>query len=205
MNTTSMPLFPLGSVLFPDGALPLQIFEVRYLNLIKRCVQNNTPFGVVSLLDGNEVRRPGEQISLAKYGTLARVEHFEEVTPALFRIQCIGTQRFELHSAQQEAAGLWMGQIRVLEKDAQVPVPDDLQHTAKKLEELMEQVALQGIPDEQMPFYPPYHFEDCGWVANRWAELMPLAKSTKLQLLVLDNPLLRLELVNDALHAQGMA
>ncbi|HEX4878887.1 MAG TPA: LON peptidase substrate-binding domain-containing protein [Limnobacter sp.] len=204
MNTTGIPLFPLGSVLFPDGALPLQIFEVRYLNLIKRCVQTQSPFGVVSLLDGNEVRRPGEQISLAKYGTLARIEHVEELSPALFKIQCIGTQRFELRSAQQETAGLWMGQISLIDKDPHVPVPDDLQKAAHKLEELMEQVALQGIPDEQMPFQPPYHFDDCGWVANRWAELMPLNKATKLQLLALDNPLLRLELINDTLHAQGM-
>ncbi|WP_413769186.1 LON peptidase substrate-binding domain-containing protein, partial [Vibrio vulnificus] len=69
MSSPVMPLFPLTTVLFPQGVLNLQIFEVRYLDLMKKCLRDNTPFGVVSLLDGNEVRRPDEKIQLAKIGT----------------------------------------------------------------------------------------------------------------------------------------
>jgi Lon protease-like protein len=57
MDLNALPLFPLGTVLFPGGWLPLQIFEVRYLDLMKRCERSGEPFGVVSLQSGQEVRR----------------------------------------------------------------------------------------------------------------------------------------------------
>ena len=56
----SLPLFPLHTVLFPGGMLHLQIFEVRYLDLIGKCIKTGAPFGVVSLTEGSEVRRPDD-------------------------------------------------------------------------------------------------------------------------------------------------
>ncbi|GLR25013.1 LON peptidase substrate-binding domain-containing protein [Limnobacter litoralis] len=203
-DTLSMPLFPLGTVLYPGGALPLQIFEVRYLDLIKRCLREDTEFGVVSLFEGGEIRRPGEQLSLAQYGTLARIENCEAPAPALLRIQTVGTRRFKLHQVTQQKGGLWVGDIELLEVDPPVTIPDDLLHCADKLKEILESLEEQDIPEDQWPFHRPYRFDDCSWVANRWCELLPIEKPVKLQLLSLSNPLLRLELINDQLQEEGL-
>ena len=117
MHSPVTPLFPLTTVLYPQGVLNLQIFEVRYLDLMKKCLRDNTPFGVVSLLDGNEVRRPDEKIQLAKIGTLVNIEKHEFVTPTLIEISTVGSQRFKLLNATQEKNGLWMGEIQTLPAD----------------------------------------------------------------------------------------
>ncbi len=204
MSSPVMPLFPLTTVLFPQGVLNLQIFEVRYLDLMKKCLRDNTPFGVVSLLDGNEVRRPDEKIQLAKIGTLVNIEKHEFVTPTLIEISTVGSQRFKLLNATQEKNGLWMGEIQTLPSDPVVEIPDYLQGSANALARLINSINEKGIAEEQLPFRKPYKLMDCGWVANRWCELLPLDKPTKLQLLALDNPLLRLELIDDTLAAQGL-
>ena len=204
MPSTAMPLFPLTTVLYPLGVLNLQIFEVRYLDLMKKCLRDNTQFGVVSLLDGNEVRRPDEQIQLAKIGTLVNIEKHEFVTPTLIEISTVGSQRFKLLNAAQEKNGLWVGEIQILPADPVVEIPDYLQGSANALAKLINTIDEQGITEEQLPFRSPYKLMDCGWVANRWCELLPLDKPTKLQLLALDNPLLRLELIDDILQEQGL-
>lgn len=204
MSQAAMPLFPLTTVLYPQGVLNLQIFEVRYLDLMKKCLRDNTPFGVVSLLDGNEVRRPDEKIQLAKIGTLVNIEKHEFVTPTLIEISTVGSQRFKLLNATQEKNGLWMGEIQTLPADPVVEIPDYLQGSANALARLINSIDENEIAEEQLPFRKPYKLMDCGWVANRWCELLPLDKPTKLQLLALDNPLLRLELIDDTLAAQGL-
>ncbi len=160
--------------------------------------------GVVSLLDGNEVRRPDEKIQLAKIGTLVNIEKHEFVTPTLIEISTVGSQRFKLLNATQEKNGLWMGEIQTLPADPVVEIPDYLQGSANALARLINSIDENEIAEEQLPFRKPYKLMDCGWVANRWCELLPLDKPTKLQLLALDNPLLRLELIDDTLAAQGL-
>ena len=71
LTLQSLPLFPLGTVLFPGGVLPLRIFEVRYLDMIGRCHKAGAPFGVVSLTQGSEVQSPGSTEAFANVGTLA--------------------------------------------------------------------------------------------------------------------------------------
>src|SRR3989338_5809743 len=199
MSQAAMPLFPLTTVLFPQGVLNLQIFEVRYLDLMKKCLRDNTPFGVVSLLDGNEVRRPDEKLVFFKIGTLVNIEKHEFVTPTLIELSTVGSQRFKLLNATQEKNGLWMGEIQTLPADPVVEIPDYLQGSANALARLINSIDENEIAEEQLPFRKPYKLMDCGWVANRWCELLPLDKPTKLQLLALDNPLLRLELIDDTL------
>lgn len=200
----NMPLFPLSTVLYPAGVLHLQIFEVRYLDLMKRCLRENSPFGVVSLLDGAEVRNPSERVILAEVGTLATIEHCEAISPALLKIHAVGTRRFKLHSYAQEKAGLWMGEIEPLGEEQTVAVPDYLRDSADTLGEVIRSIEDQGRSPEELPFKNPYLLDDCGWVSNRWCEILPLDKPTRLQLLGLDNPLLRLELINDILVSKGI-
>lgn len=201
-----LPLFPLGTVLFPGGVLPLQIFEVRYLDMIGRSYKAGTPFGVVSLVRGSEVRRapgtPGDGFAnevFADVGTLAHIVELQTPQPGLMRILCRGAERFRIQQRRQLKHGLWVAEASALPDDSFQAIPEDLRPVAHALSGLVE---AQHAGDTPMPvaIQPPYRFDDCGWVANRWCDLLPMPAAMKQSLLQLDNPLLRLELVGDLLN-----
>lgn len=201
-----LPLFPLNTVLFPDGSLSLQIFEVRYLDLIGKCYKNGTPFGVVSLVQGKEVRSrdpaapTGDAFAnevFADVGTLAHIDEFAAPQAGLMVIRCRGGARFRIHSRTQLKHGLWVANVEMLPVDAPTPIPLDLQPIAHALGRLIEQQQENML--EFSPITQPYQLDDCAWVANRWCDLLAMPPSAKQSLLQLDSPLLRLELVGDLL------
>lgn len=198
-----IPLFPLNTVLFPDGRLGLQVFEVRYLDMIRKCVAGSEPFGVVALAQGEEVRKPGQQEAIATIGTLARIVDWTAPVPALMHITCLGTRRFRITSAEQLKHGLWMAEIEHLPDDMAVPVPDEQQDVANALGTLIRSLQQRGVSEGQMPMGAPYRLDESGWVANRWCELLELDLPQKQLLLAQENPVLRLELVQDALSDSG--
>ena len=199
-----IPLFPLNTILFPDGRLALQVFEVRYLDMVRRCIANGEEFGIVPLAQGDEVRKPGQQEALATVGTLARVVDWTAPLPGLMQITCLGTQRFRIETAMQMPHGLWMAEIVRLPDDLEIPVPNDQQDVANALGSLIRTLQQRGVTGAQMPMQPPYRLDDSGWVANRWCELLQLDMLQKELLLAQDNPVLRLELVQDALTDNGL-
>jgi len=215
LKLAQLPLFPLQTVLFPGGWLPLRIFEVRYLDMIGRCHKAGAPFGVVSLSEGSEVRRldpnapPGGD-GFAKevfhsIGVLARIESLEKPQPGLFMIRCQGLQRFNVTRRTRLPHGLWVADVDLLPADAPAPVPDELASVAIGLKRVLENLReRQPGAEEQLPMQPPYHWDDAGWVANRWCELVPAPVALKQRLMALDNPLLRLELVADLLEKLGL-
>lgn len=202
MNT--IPLFPLGSALFPDGRLPLQIFEVRYLDMINKCIANGTSFGVVALTSGHEVRKPGMAESFVPVGTLARIKEWSAPVQGLLRISCSGTTRFRITSKEQLKHGLWMAQVEPLESDQSIAVPEELQNTVTALMNLLASLKNHAIPESEIPVAAPFRLDDCGWVANRWSEMLPMGVEQKQNLLALDNPVLRLELIQDLLSERGL-
>jgi Lon protease-like protein len=212
MTTTelfALPLFPLGSVLFPDGILPLRVFELRYLQMVNQAHQLQSPFGVVSLTHGSEVRVAGADAErFADVGTLAQITHYEAPQPALLRIECKGTRRFRIQHSEQQKNGLWIAQVHWLDDDVAVPVPEDLAPCVRALRQVIVTLELrQQAPDQEpmrSPIAQPYRFDDCGWVANRWCELLPLPPELKQRLMALDSPLMRLELVGDLLSRNGI-
>lgn len=218
LKLSSLPLFPLGSVLYPGGLLPLRIFEVRYLDMIGKCYKNGAPFGVVSLTAGSEVRRPRPAQSTEQpagdgfanevfcaTGTLATITEFSSPQPGLMVIRCVGAQRFKISNREKLKHGLWIADVERLDEDMVVTVPEDLKACANSLGKLIKSLQERKVPEEQMPLLPPYQLDDCGWVANRWCELLPLPVELKQRLMELDNPLVRLELVSDILERTGIA
>jgi Lon protease-like protein len=196
-----LPLFPLDTVLFPGGLLPLQIFEVRYLHMIGACQRDGSVFGVVALQQGTEVQRPGAESieAFQSLGTLARIVDFVQTAPGLMQIRCIGEQRFRIQRQEKLAGGLWVADVTSIAPDPFMPIPDDLAGVAGKLGELIRILQARRVPAEQMPLAPPYELEDCAWVANRWSELLPLDTALRQDLLAQESPLLRLELISDFL------
>ena len=219
LTLTSLPLFPLGTVLYPSGLLPLQIFEVRYLDMIGKCHKTGAPFGVVSLTEGSEVRRPVNAAARGTppgdsgfareafntVGTLARIIEFSVPQPGLMVVLCVGIHRFSITRREKLKHGLWIADVVRMEDDLTVRIPHDLQKAADALGKLIKGLLNSDTPPEKMPMLAPYRLDDCGWVANRWCELLPIPLTVKQQLMELDNPLLRLELVCDILERHGIS
>ncbi|MEO7548660.1 MAG: LON peptidase substrate-binding domain-containing protein [Ramlibacter sp.] len=205
LTLQSLPLFPLGTVLYPGGILPLRIFEVRYLDMIGRCHKAGAPFGVVALTQGNEVRQPGGKEAFSSVGTLATISSLETPRPGLMVIRAGGAQRFRIISSDQLRHGLWIADVERLDADMAVAIPEDLQGTSQALANLIESLKQKAVSPDQLPIQEPWQLQDCGWVANRWCELLPLPVALKQRLMELDNPLVRLELVSDVLSRTGIA
>ena len=199
-----IPLFPLQTTLFPGGHLPLRIFEVRYLDLIKKCIADGTQFGVVALLSGGEVRTPQGGEVLAAHGTMARIDAWEAPMPGLLHVKCSGTTRFALSSSAVGKHGLWHGEAAELAEDPRVPIPAALQAAANRLGSLITELQKNRVPAEEMPIPRPYRLDECGWVANRWGELLPLPVPDKQLLLAMDDPAARLAWVHDHLSRRNL-
>ncbi len=201
LNTTprKIPLFPLGTVLFPDGVIALKIFEARYLDMIKQCLREKTEFGVVSIIKNQDSHEENVSLYFSKIGTLAQIEDFDPVQPALYMTKSYGTQRFQLLSSQQEANGLWMGEIALLENDPITPIPKEHQKSAQLLDEIISVIQSQDLLGDA-PFKKPFKVDDCGWVSNRLAELLPISLVQKNHLLAQTNPRIRLDLISEIIE-----
>ncbi|MDE2082879.1 MAG: LON peptidase substrate-binding domain-containing protein [Burkholderiales bacterium] len=192
-----LPLFPLQMVLFPGSALALRIFEARYLDLVSDCLRARQPFGVVCLRQGEEAGRSQAPLQVENVGVLAHIDEFDAEQAGILRLRCHGGQRFRLRRAPtQRDNGLWVAPVQALADDpARIPGPAMLQ-TVAALAEAIRKLQDQG----KSPFMPPYRLDDAGWVANRWCELLPVSMAARQRLMELDDPVIRLSLVDGFLR-----
>ena len=194
-----IPLFPLGTVLFPDGVIALKIFEARYLDMIKQCLRDKTEFGVVSIIKNPEVNDQDMPPTFSNIGTLALIEDFDPVQPALYMTKSFGTQRFKLLNSTQQDNGLWVGEVELLDKDPLIPIPQEHQGVAKLLDEIISVIQSEDLLGDA-PFKKPFKTDDCGWVSNRLAELLPISLAQKNHLLAQTNPRIRLDLITEIIE-----
>lgn len=194
MDMEAVPLFPLSSALFPKSILVLNVFEVRYLHLMRRVRDDGIVFGVVPLAQGGEVQKAGEVETLHEWGCLARLDQMEEIAPAVLAVKCVGTQRFRLGAHARGAYGLWSGDIeRVV--DTPTAMPTQHQGLADRLGALIAQSQREGFED-RLPMQQPYELEDASWVSDRWASLLPLSAEQKVELLSELDAVKRLEILS---------
>lgn len=206
MTPYSLPLFPLNIVIFPEGLLPLRIFELRYLDMVKACLRHQSEFGVVavypelarSLNDANQL----SYLPFATMGTSFRILDVDVTAPGLMNIRCIGQQKFKIRSATQQKDGLWIGEVEDIMDEASMAIPDDLVITRLHLQRLIDAILAQDVKEADMPISKPYKLDDCAWVANRWCEMINMPLLQKQRMLELDSPLVRLELVQDILTTE---
>lgn len=203
-DSLKIPLFPLGATLYPDGVIALKIFEVRYLDMIKSCLRQHTAFGIVTIDQGSEVRIAGQQVEFHDIGTLATIIHFDAVQPSLFMIRAQGGQRFRIKHRELAANGLWWAETELIPNDENIDIPADLYPSANALRNIINTIESQEIPQDAQPFIKPLRVNDCGWVANRCAELLDLPAAQKQHLLTMENPRLRLDMIQDILQDMGL-
>ncbi len=193
---TELPLFPLGTVLFPGALLPLQLFELRYLQMIGECERQGSGFGVVTLTQGREVHRPGEAAEqFEPIGTRIQIERIERPQAGLVLVWCRGVARFQIHSTAQRSDGLWRGQVQALPPEPSLAVPEHLQHLSDQMHGALQSLSAQ--PSVVPQWNEAWRLQDCGWLSNRYGELLPLPLTMKYRLFALQEPLMRLELIGD--------
>jgi len=194
-----LPLFPLRTVLFPDGLLELKIFEARYLDLVARCLRERTPFGVVALRAGAEARGSGrEPVELYEVGTLADVIDVDSPQSGILFIRCRGGHRFALGATRQADDGLWLGHVELVADDPEATPSTARADLAKTLAETIAALAAQGA----RPFLEPHRFDSAGWVANRWCEILDMPLDVRQRLMTLADPHARLDVVDSLLRAR---
>jgi Lon protease-like protein len=182
-----LPLFPLNTVLFPGGPLPLRIFEPRYLDMVSRCMREQSGFAVVLLGEGEEV---SSATSFAATGTEARIVDFDRLEGGLLGISCLGRERVRVVEAWREADGLNRGRVLDIAADPVVPVPIDL--------DWLKDVVARVLPEAGDAYRHVEMRDDAAWVANRLAELLPLSLADRQALLELADPIERLAVLEPA-------
>lgn len=194
-----LPLFPLQTVLFPGGLLPLKVFEARYLDLVGHCLRSGEPFGVVCMSRGTEAGDNPEGMRIERVGVLARIEDVDAEQAGILKVRCVGGSRFRLLEAPvQQTNGLWVGPAELIEDDVPRLPERALQPAVEALQQALEALLAQDVK----PFAEPLRWRDAGWVANRWCELLPITLAAKQRLMELEEPSMRLQLVDEFLRSR---
>jgi Lon protease-like protein len=177
-----IPLFPLGTVLFPGGPLPLRIFETRYIDLVRRCLRDDSGFGVVLIREGVEAGGPALTYDV---GTYARIVDFSQQPDGLLGIRAAGERRFRIIERRRARDGLNVADVEWLPADVPQPLPEEFAELGPALDAILAQVGEPYAALER-------HLDDAGWVAGRLAEILPIPPAHKQHCLELDDPVERL-------------
>ncbi len=190
MSIVEIPLFPLRTVLFPGGFLPLRIFEQRYLKMVRNCAEDDSGFGVCLIREGEEAVSP---VKTAQVGTYAQIIDWYTLEDGLLGVSATGTLRFATENTWQDDDGLFRAQVRVLPEPEGCEVPEAYSVLSDVVARFMEQVS------RNYPGYTPDCLQDAVWLGYRLSELLPLAGIEKQHLLELSDPLERLQKLVDIL------
>lgn len=185
MNTILIPLFPLYTVLFPGGPLPLRVFEPRYLDMISECMKKNSGFGICLISEGREV---GEAATTQRVGTLAEITDWHMRHDKLLGITVNGQQRFRIVSVKVQPDNLSVARVELIPGEAEVELPDDFLPLVNVLTRLLDQADhhYEALPRK---------YGDANWVSYRLSELLPISLQNKQHLLEMDSPINRLEFI----------
>lgn len=185
MTTISIPLFPLHTVLFPQGMLPLRIFEPRYLEMVSNCLKDEKDFGICLIRDGSEV---GEAAEIYEIGTLSEITYFQQQPDGLLGITANGKQRFHIISKEVQANQLTVAEVELIPEEPHVSVPPQYMSAVDILKRIFEQLGYPFLKIEKK-------YDDASWVSSRLAEFLPIRLEQKQYLLQLNDPLQRMERV----------
>lgn len=193
-----LPLFPLKTVLFPGGVLPLKVFEQRYIEMAKSSLKDARPFGVVLLTKGAEVAPLASAgLEFAPVGTLATIAAWDMPELGILHITAIGGDRFQHQSHDIRTDGLVVARVARIPPEPVVGLPPAFAPLVTLLEVLAARVGPRQFP--QTPAY-----DDASWVGYRLAELLPLPLSIKQGMLEINDADVRLGLLQKFLRQQGL-
>jgi Lon protease-like protein len=188
---TTIPLFPLGVVLYPQGLLPLKIFEQRYMEMTKACIRDNTPFGICLIRSGHEVGTPALPY---ESGCTTRILHWDMPQIGMFHLRTQGELRFRIVKQWSDSIGLLHGEVELTPMPKAVAVPAQHQKLVTLLQDVMPKVGVEHFP-------VPQQLNDAAWVGYRLLEVLPFSNPVKQELLEQDDSLARLQFIAEFLEA----
>ncbi len=185
----NLPLFPLNSVIFPGGVLPLRIFESRYLDMVKECSRNQSEFVICLIRDGSEV---GNAAKHQDVGTSCRIIDWETLPDGLLGVTVQGQSRVRIKTTQVQSNQLIIADVEYLIEDNDEELPDKFDQWANLISEIIKQLGEPFSLQSQ-------HLQSAHWVAARLTEYLPFELKQKQHILEIDHPLVRLENLRDVL------
>lgn len=185
-----VPLFPLNTVLFPGGPLPLRIFESRYIDMISERMKADAPFGVLLIREGREAG----QATTFRIGTLARITDWYQGSDGLLGVTAIGERRFRLLSSERKHDGLNVGEIEMLPDEPELELPPEFAGLPTILDAVIGDLGrlYEGLER---------HMNDARWVGYRFMEVLPIDLEQKQKSLESEDTLGRLRLVAELLDS----
>lgn len=192
VQPVQLPLFPLGSVLFPGGVMSLKIFEQRYMEMAKSCLKNSAPFGVVLIRQGSEVGAPADPEAV---GTLAKIAEWDMQELGILQVRVRGEGRFRISEQSTTKSGLIIGEISILPED-ELPDCPELPACAAFLRKVLTQTGSEYLAETR--------FADPSWVSFRITEMMPFNNAVKQKMLELTDARMRLEILHQFLANQHL-
>src|SRR5215472_1904314 len=198
-ESNAVPLFPLKTVLFPGGVLPLKVFEQRYIEMTKACLKDDKPFGVCLLTQGEEVAPSGAKTAaeFTPIGTLARIINWDMPQLGILHLRTEGATRFQVQSHSVAEDGLVIGQVTAIAPEPTIALPETYLPLSKLLELLISRVGRENFPTDLA-------LDDASWVSYRLAELLPLPLHIKQSMLEINDCAVRLKALSQFLHQQGL-
>jgi len=195
-----LPLFPLKTVLFPGGVLPLKVFETRYIDMVRECLKQERPFGVVLIQSGQEGDKPAlpEEV-----GCFAHVTQWDAPTLGILMLRTVGGERFRILETRTLGDQRLEALIEIIQADAPAAVSNMHVDCAKTLKLVIEDIERKGEAEQGdafiTPFSRPLDLQSAGWVANRWCEILPIPLKARQKLLELADAQSRLSIVHQYL------
>jgi Lon protease-like protein len=197
-ESSPLPLFPLRTVLFPGGLLPLKVFEQRYIEMTRACMRDEQPFGVCLITQGDEVALSGASpVRFAAVGTLATIVDFDMPQQGVLHVMARGDTRFSVQSHGTEASGLVVGQITAIAPEPAHPLPERHAPLARLLRLIAGRVGAGNFPAAT-------HYDDASWVGYRLAEFLPLPLAIKQNMLEINDADVRLAALAQYCERQGL-
>jgi hypothetical protein len=184
-----IPLFPLNTVLFPGGPLPLRIFEARYLDMISERMRSEAPFGVLLIKEGRE----DGMASTVDVGTLATICDWYQGSDGLLGVTAMGERRFRLQSVERQPDGLNIGEVELLPAEEPEPLPAEFSGLADILAAVLDDLGRLYASMER-------RYSDAGWLSYRFIEVLPIDIEQKQACLESSTPYERLQLVSELLR-----
>jgi Lon protease-like protein len=191
-----LPLFPLNTVLFPGGVLPLKVFEARYVDMIRECMKQDQPFGIVRIKTGEEVGPAAEPDDV---GCLAYIARWDMQDLGVLLLRTEGGERFRILETRVLPDQRLEARVEMIAADVSVAVSNMHLDCAKALKVVMDDINLKGRAEQGEAFISPFteriQLDNTGWVANRWCEILPIPLKARQKLLELESAQSRLTIV----------
>ena len=185
VEVITIPLFPLNTVLFPGGVLPLRLFEQRYLDMAAACMKEGKPFGICLIDEGGETGKAARPHAV---GTLAEIIDWEMEQLGILQVTTRGQKRFRILAQEVCANQSLSARVEVIQNNGPLPLPEEAKCMLPLLLRIIKDLGPERIPE-------PHLFDEAEWVGFRITEVLPIQNLAKQKLLELEDPLARLEIL----------